>query len=160
MKKYGYTARVLCHLINLICEKKNSFEETEEDGTLGSVQVLEKENVCMNSQQMTDTQDVVDEGIEVDKLGGSEEEDLGSVIFDLSKVPLFHGDAYYGSVCTAIAVHVKCNVHFLGVVKQFCANYPKEDIVSALEGKATCTKIVLTTTVKGVRLVEIRYNQK
>ena len=109
---------------------------------------------------MTNTQDLLDKCIEVDKLGGSEEEDLGSVIFDLSKVPLFHGDAYYGSVCTRITVHTKFNVHFLGVAKRFCANYPTEDIVSALEGKPVGTKKLFPVTVKGVKLVAIVYNHK
>ena len=79
--------------------------------------MLDKENEYMISQQMTNTQDVVDGSIGVDKLGESEkEEDLESVIFDLTKVPLFHGNAYYGSVRTAIAAHTEFNVHSLGVV--------------------------------------------
>ena len=82
-------------------------------------------------------------------MGESEkEEDLESVIFDLTKLCIFQGDMYYSSVHTAIAVHTEFNVHFLGVVKQFCPNYLNGDIVSALECKPAGATIVLTTTVK------------
>ena len=71
------------------------------------------------------------------------EEEVESVIFDLTGEPLFRGGAYYGSVRTVVAVHTQFNVHFLGVVKQYSANYPKEGIVSALEGKPAGTKMYL-----------------
>ena len=141
-------------------------EETNKEGSARLVH--DKENMFTSFSEFAETQDDLfcedDVGqvlTQVESVGNSEDkEEADSVIYDFTDEPLFRGDAYFGSVRTAVAVNKQFNVHFLGVVKQYSANYPKEDIVSALEGKPAGTKIVLTTTVRGVRLVAIGYNQK
>ena len=162
--KYGATARVSCRLINLVTgknEEEDKERNANDDGTVKSASDETNETMLLASPTTTQTQEFLLSNTEVEDVRDlDEEEDVESVIFDLTEEPLFRGDAYYGSVRTAIAVHTQFNVHFLGVVKQYTSNYPKEDMMRALEGKPAGTKIVLTATVHGVRLVAIGYNQK
>ena len=60
---------------------------------------------------------------------------------------------------TKEAVKNEFNVQFIGAVKQYDANYPKQAILDILRGKPAGTKIVLTATVKGIKLVAIGYNK-
>ena len=63
-------------------------------------------------------------------------------------------------ITSVVYVNSEFNVHFLGAIKQYDANYPKEDIVRTLESKPAGTKIVLTTTVRCLRLIAIGYIKK
>ena len=138
--------------------KNDSSEEEEENFFIPETQEINTE--ITDLPEFSQTQDdLVSTSFVENTVQTDDEEESDSVIFDLSEEPLFRGDAYFGSVRTAIAVKNEFNVHFIGVVKQYDANYPKQAILDILRGKPAGTKIVLTATVKGIKLVAIGYNQ-
>ena len=51
------------------------------------------------------------------------------------------------------------NDHYVGILKNGHARYPKHYIKDALAGKAAGTQIVLTATVDGVDLVAVGWKQ-
>ena len=149
-----------CHLIKLLKETdETKSESTDDDGTnMLAAETEREESVFTDFPEMSQTQDIVEVRTLVEDVREMyEEEETNLVIFDFTEEPLFRGNAYFGSVRTEIAVNSEFNLHFLGVIKQYDANYPKEDIVRTLEGKPAGTKIVLTATIRGVRLVAIGY---
>ena len=74
-----------------------------------------------------------------------------SVTQDSMSVPLDTQDM--------LNVAPRWNDHYVGVLKNGHARYPKDYIEHALAGKASGTQIVLTATVDGVKLVALGWKQ-
>ena len=110
---------------------------------------------------------------------------VARLVSEISSAPLGYrriilGDAWFTNVATAVEVARRKPVgsvqdeigdaandaetehwhdHYVGVLKNGHARYPKDYIKSALHGRAAGTQVVLTATVDGVELVAIGWRQ-
>ena len=110
---------------------------------------------------------------------------VARLVSEISPAPLGYrriilGDAWFTNVATAVEVARRKPVdvaqdeigdaandaepehwhdHYVGVLKNGHARYPKDYIKSALHGRAAGTQVVLTATVDGVELVAIGWRQ-
>ena len=90
-RKYGKTAGVSCCLINLLKETdETKSESTDDDGTnMLAAETEREESVFTDFPEMSQTQDIVEVGTQVEDVREMyEEEEANSVIFDLTEEPL------------------------------------------------------------------------